>query len=143
MAEFVERPATPRRRRATTPRPATIICAQPITTTAASGWSRRATRSSACTNEPPLRARRPQAPVSQCRVCRRPYKGKSLPAYFMKSPYAKGPAPTMVLFDGLDNCKEMSVLSPAWSLRSADITRWRSTARARARRCGCEYSGAL
>jgi alpha-beta hydrolase superfamily lysophospholipase len=28
----------------------------------------------------------------------------------MKSPYAKGPAPTMVLFDGLDNCKEMSVL---------------------------------
>jgi len=39
-----------------------------------------------------------------------PYEGKSLPAYFMKSPYAKGPAPTMVLFDGLDNCKEMSVL---------------------------------
>jgi dipeptidyl aminopeptidase/acylaminoacyl peptidase len=28
----------------------------------------------------------------------------------MKSPYAKGTAPTMVLFDGLDNCKEMSVL---------------------------------
>ena len=39
-----------------------------------------------------------------------PYEGKSLPAYFIKSPYAKGPAPTMVLFDGLDNCKEMSVL---------------------------------
>jgi hypothetical protein len=39
-----------------------------------------------------------------------PYEGTSLPAYFMKSPVAKGPAPTIVLFDGLDNCKEMSVL---------------------------------
>jgi alpha-beta hydrolase superfamily lysophospholipase len=39
-----------------------------------------------------------------------PYEGASLPAYFMKSPVAKGPAPTIVLFDGLDNCKEMSVL---------------------------------
>ena len=39
-----------------------------------------------------------------------PYEGKSLPAYFLKSPVAKGPAPTVVLFDGLDNCKEMSVL---------------------------------
>jgi len=39
-----------------------------------------------------------------------PYEGTSLPAYFMQSPVAKGPAPTIVLFDGLDNCKEMSVL---------------------------------
>ena len=39
-----------------------------------------------------------------------PYEGTALPAYFLKSPYAKGPAPTVVLFDGLDNCKEMSVL---------------------------------
>ena len=39
-----------------------------------------------------------------------PYEGSALPAYFLKSPYAKGPAPTVVLFDGLDNCKEMSVL---------------------------------
>ena len=39
-----------------------------------------------------------------------PYEGTALPAYFMKSPVAKGPAPTVVLFDGLDNCKEMSVL---------------------------------
>ncbi|WP_161139939.1 alpha/beta hydrolase [Propylenella binzhouense] len=36
--------------------------------------------------------------------------GTSLPAYFMRSPWAAGPAPTVVLFDGLDNCKEMSVL---------------------------------
>src|SRR4030095_802659 len=29
---------------------------------------------------------------------------------FLKSPAANGAAPTVVLFDGLDNCKEMSVL---------------------------------
>lgn len=39
-----------------------------------------------------------------------PYEGTHLPAYFMKSPSATGRAPTVVLFDGLDNCKEMSVL---------------------------------
>ena len=39
-----------------------------------------------------------------------PYEGTALPAYFLKSPVAKGPAATVVLFDGLDNCKEMSVL---------------------------------
>ena len=39
-----------------------------------------------------------------------PYEGSPLPAYFLKSPNAKGRAPTVVLFDGLDNCKEMSVL---------------------------------
>ena len=39
-----------------------------------------------------------------------PYDGTALPAYFLKSPVAKGRAPTVVLFDGLDNCKEMSVL---------------------------------
>ena len=39
-----------------------------------------------------------------------PYEGKALPAYFMKGQGAKGRAPTVVLFDGMDNCKEMSVL---------------------------------
>ncbi len=39
-----------------------------------------------------------------------PYEGTALPAYFLKSPVARDPAPTVVLFDGLDNCKEMSVL---------------------------------
>ena len=39
-----------------------------------------------------------------------PYEGTALPAYFIKSPAASGRAPTVVLFDGLDNCKEMSVL---------------------------------
>jgi alpha-beta hydrolase superfamily lysophospholipase len=38
------------------------------------------------------------------------YEHAALPAYFMKSPVASGRAPTVVLFDGLDNCKEMSVL---------------------------------
>jgi len=28
----------------------------------------------------------------------------------MKAPEAEGRAPTVVLFDGMDNCKEMSVL---------------------------------
>ncbi len=39
-----------------------------------------------------------------------PYENVTLPALFMKSPAASGRAPTMVAFDGLDNCKEMSVL---------------------------------
>jgi alpha-beta hydrolase superfamily lysophospholipase len=39
-----------------------------------------------------------------------PYEGKSLPAFFMRAPGVSGCAPTVVLFDGLDNCKEMSVL---------------------------------
>ncbi len=39
-----------------------------------------------------------------------PYEGgKQLPALFMKAPGA-GPKPTIVCFDGLDLCKEMSVL---------------------------------
>ena len=39
-----------------------------------------------------------------------PYEGKTLPAYFMKAENAVGRAPAVVLFDGMDNCKEMSVL---------------------------------
>jgi dienelactone hydrolase len=39
-----------------------------------------------------------------------PYEGQSLAAYFMKSPLADKQAPTVVLFDGMDNCKEMSVI---------------------------------
>jgi pimeloyl-ACP methyl ester carboxylesterase len=39
-----------------------------------------------------------------------PYEGSTLPALFMKAPGVARPAPTMVAFDGLDNCKEMSVL---------------------------------
>ncbi|MFZ0424352.1 MAG: alpha/beta fold hydrolase [Xanthobacteraceae bacterium] len=39
-----------------------------------------------------------------------PYEGASLPAYFIKARGAAGRAPTVVVFDGLDNCKEMSAL---------------------------------
>ena len=39
-----------------------------------------------------------------------PFEGRSLPALFMKAPGASGRAPTVVVFDGMDNCKEMSVL---------------------------------
>jgi alpha-beta hydrolase superfamily lysophospholipase len=39
-----------------------------------------------------------------------PYEGTTLPALFMKAPGVTGPAPTVVVFDGMDNCKEMSVL---------------------------------
>ena len=39
-----------------------------------------------------------------------PYEGAALPAYFLPAQNASGRAPTVVLFDGLDNCKEMSVL---------------------------------
>jgi dipeptidyl aminopeptidase/acylaminoacyl peptidase len=39
-----------------------------------------------------------------------PFEGKTLPALFLKAPNASKPAPTVVVFDGMDNCKEMSVL---------------------------------
>ena len=38
-----------------------------------------------------------------------PYEGTSLPAYFVKGA-GSGPRPTVVLFDGMDNAKEMSVI---------------------------------
>src|SRR6266508_1458191 len=39
-----------------------------------------------------------------------PYENTTLPALFMKAPGASGRAPTVAVFDGMDNCKEMSVL---------------------------------
>ena len=43
-----------------------------------------------------------------------PFEGKSLPAFFMKAQNTTGAtaahAPTIVVFNGMDNCKEMSVL---------------------------------
>lgn len=38
-----------------------------------------------------------------------PYEGTSLPGLFMRAPVS-GPAPVVVVFDGMDNAKEMSVL---------------------------------
>ena len=37
-----------------------------------------------------------------------PYEGTTLPALFMTAPVA-GPAPTVVIVNGMDNCKEMSI----------------------------------
>ncbi len=39
-----------------------------------------------------------------------PYEGTTLPALFMTAPGVSERAPTVVVFDGMDNCKEMSVL---------------------------------
>ncbi len=39
-----------------------------------------------------------------------PYENTTLPAYFIRAQGVSGPAPTAVVFDGLDNCKEMSSL---------------------------------
>ena len=39
-----------------------------------------------------------------------PYAGATLPALFMKAPGVSGRAPTVVIFNGMDNCKEMSVI---------------------------------
>jgi dipeptidyl aminopeptidase/acylaminoacyl peptidase len=39
-----------------------------------------------------------------------PYENTTLPALFMKAPGVSGRAPTIVMFNGMDNCKEMSVL---------------------------------
>ena len=39
-----------------------------------------------------------------------PYERTTLPALFMPAPGVTGRAPTVVVFDGMDNCKEMSVL---------------------------------
>jgi dienelactone hydrolase len=39
-----------------------------------------------------------------------PYLDTTLPALFMRAQGVKGPAPTVVIFNGMDNCKEMSIL---------------------------------
>lgn len=39
-----------------------------------------------------------------------PFEKTTLPAIFMKAPGVSGRAPTVVVFNGMDNCKEMSIL---------------------------------
>ena len=89
----------------------TTTCAPATTTTPASAWCRPGEqklgiyrKALRCFQEG-LKRRYPNLEIVDV-----PYDGTALPAYFLKSPVAKGPAPTVVLFDGLDNCKEMSVL---------------------------------
>jgi dipeptidyl aminopeptidase/acylaminoacyl peptidase len=50
-----------------------------------------------------------------------PYEGTTLPAYFMKAPGAGAAAPTVVCFDGLDLCKEVSVLFAGIELANRGI----------------------
>ena len=52
-----------------------------------------------------LRARHPEIEFVEV-----PYEGTTLPALFMKAPGVPGRAPVVVVFDGMDNAKEMSVL---------------------------------
>jgi dipeptidyl aminopeptidase/acylaminoacyl peptidase len=39
-----------------------------------------------------------------------PFENTTLPAIFLKAPSVTGRAPTVVVFNGMDNCKEMSIL---------------------------------
>lgn len=39
-----------------------------------------------------------------------PFEATTLPALLLKAPGVSGPRPTIVVFDGMDNCKEMSIL---------------------------------
>ncbi|MGH8666162.1 MAG: alpha/beta hydrolase family protein [Burkholderiales bacterium] len=52
-----------------------------------------------------------------------PYENTTLPAYFLKARGVSGPAPTVVVFDGMDNCKEMSILfcGLEFSLRGMNV----------------------
>jgi dienelactone hydrolase len=52
-----------------------------------------------------LRRRHPQIEFVEV-----PYEKTTLPAYFLRAQGASGAAPTVVVFDGMDNCKEMSIL---------------------------------
>ena len=56
--------------------------------------------------------------ISRCAV---KYLDTTLPAYFVKSPHAAGRTPTMVCFDGLDLCKEMSALFAGVELANRGI----------------------
>ncbi len=49
-----------------------------------------------------------------------PYEGKSLPAWFVKG-RGQGKRPTVVLFDGMDNAKEMSVIFAGLDLAKRGI----------------------
>ena len=113
----IERAPTPQQPSAATPPPATTTCAPRTTTTPASAWCRPGEqklgiyrKSLRCAHEGLKRRHR------NVELVEVPYEGQSLPAYFMRAqPSGEGGGkssahPTVVLFDGLDNCKEMSVL---------------------------------
>src|SRR5262249_25532699 len=90
--------------------PATITCARATTTTAPSASSRPARRRWRCITRRcahitlPWSASIPRSSASRCR-----YEDTSLPAYFVAGA-GSGRRPTVGLFDGMDNAKEMSVI---------------------------------
>ena len=72
------------------------------------------------------------------RGSRSPVRGTSRsPAYFMRAPGVVGRAPTVVLFDGMDNCKEMSVLFAGLEFAKRGMHTLAIDGRDRASRCGC------
>ena len=89
------------------------------TTTPASAWCSPASRRSrsiarACAADEGLKRRYPQH-----RARRRAVRRRVAAGLFHEVAGRIGRAPTVVLFDGLDNCKEMSVLFAGSSSRSA------------------------
>ena len=110
MADRVAAVADRRRRKAAPSRPATTTCAPAITTTARNASCRPDPRSSRCISNA-LRCyrgamERLHPDIERVEV---PYENTSLPAWFVKGA-GSGPRPTVVLFDGMDNAKEMSVI---------------------------------
>jgi dipeptidyl aminopeptidase/acylaminoacyl peptidase len=78
-----------------------------------------------------------------------PFEGKSLPALFMKAPGVSKRAPTVVVFDGMDNCKEMSVLfnglefaARGWNTLAIDGPGQGETVRLREMYARHDYEGA-
>ena len=116
MEEWSKRPIASRKSAmrptppATPSPPATSTCAPATTTTAPNASSRRARRSSRsiarrCAATTGAMARL-HPDIERVEV---PYEGQSLPAWFVKG-RGLGKRPTVVLFDGMDNAKEMSVI---------------------------------
>ncbi|MDB5865427.1 MAG: dipeptidyl aminopeptidase/acylaminoacyl-peptidase-like protein [Betaproteobacteria bacterium] len=78
-----------------------------------------------------------------------PFEGKSLPALFMRAPGVSKRAPTVVVFDGMDNCKEMSVLfnglefaARGWNTLAIDGPGQGETVRLREMYARHDYEGA-
>ena len=98
-------------KRSATSRPATTICAPATTTTPASAWCIRASPRPAIYQNAlrcfhaGLRRRYPQIEFARSAV-----RGHDPAGLFPQGQGVSGRAPTVVVFDGLDNCKEMSIL---------------------------------
>ena len=90
-------------------RPAITTCARETTTTARSASFRPALRRWRCIAGATLLPGGDGASHPDIERVEVPYEDASLPAYFVKG-RGTGRRPTVVLFDGMDNAKEMSVI---------------------------------